>query len=1179
MRKRIRQMARGKFEYTKPVLTFSEEQISIEVIEDSDYTGDFVVNCENLPRIRGVAYSTNARMECLTPQFESEEVRIRYHFHGKGLTEGETQKGEFVIVCSQCEYSLSFCVSISKQYVDSSVGPIRTLFDFANLARENWEEAYQLFYHRCFSNIIKPKEIKEAMIYRGIAAAKPSNQNLEEFLVGIKKKERVTFSVEKSELSFAYLEASYKETISIQKSGWGYVAIELSTDAPFIELPRAQITTEDFIGNTCLYDFFIDNSKLHSGKNFGRILLRGVYGETAISVEVHQTGEGFDNRENLEIKQCRIGLMELYQAYRLKRIVTGVWAAETIEILDHLHAMVPKEPMYSLMKAQALIINRQRQEAEWILEDFKREWFDRSAPIWGYYLYLCTLMEREPAFVDRKTKEIEAIFRENPDSVMLFWVLSFLQEEYYNNHAQKLKAIEYWVMKGCASPYLYLEAFYLIWQDPYLLVKLDKFEIRILRWAIRHKALTKDISMQIFQIVEAGRNFDHVVFSLLTAAYDVNPKPGNVGIICSYLIKGQRYDKKYHKWYAQGIELELRITGLYEAFLLSMEEHAVVPVPKIIQMYFQYDNTVGYRRLAVLYHNIIESKRDCPEVYQQYRRAMGRFAMEQVEQEHMDENLACVYRDMLELGLINEEIAHALAHILYTNKLTVEDDHPVRVIVYQRQMKEVQIVPIVERFAYFQLYSDEYVILFEDEKGRRYAGSIPYRLQALMDASAFVEKCMALAPEEISYLVAYFGKKQNYLTYTPEDRRYFARMLFADELSLEYQSELAPEILKYYLLGEYDSIVKEYLEKTDFSEMSVPTRRYMTELLVENHLYEKAYGLVEEFGIDQIGSASKVALSCFLIHKLEGEEDEFLTQMIGQSFLAGKFNDEMLDYLCRYYVGPTDTMYEVWKAAKQFDLMTLELEERILIQSLYTETLLADEDALFERYCLTGGREMIVLAYLSYRAHTFFLQHVPVSPFIFERIRERYIRRQELNDACRLALLLYLSGKDTISETEYAIEDELLAEYTCRNMNFAFYKNLDRRLVMKYHFYDKMFLEYRTNPKNHVILHFSRDEDGQKFHEEDMIDVYGGIFVKPFIMFFGEMIQYYISEEGPSSVQVTESSRLANSDIYSQKDDSRYNLLNQMMIASTLMDEEALFDSMKQYAGFDEVTKKVFTLL
>ena len=128
--------------------------------------------------------------------------------------------------------------------------------------------------------------------------------------------------------------------------------------------------------------------------------------------------------------------------------------------------------MYLLMKAQVLIINRQRQEAEWILDEFKKDWADRKAPIWGYYLYVMTLMEREPSYVDRMTKEIEMIFHENPDSVLLFWVLSFLKEEYYNNNAQKLKAIEYWVMKGNTSPYLYLEAYYLIWQDPYLLTKL-----------------------------------------------------------------------------------------------------------------------------------------------------------------------------------------------------------------------------------------------------------------------------------------------------------------------------------------------------------------------------------------------------------------------------------------------------------------------------------------------------------------------------------------------------------------------------------------------------------------------------------------------------------------------------------------------------------------------------------
>ena len=60
--------------------------------------------------MRGIIYSSNPRMECLTPQFEGEEVRIRYQFHSEGLIEGDIQKGEFFIVCNQGEYNLSFVV-------------------------------------------------------------------------------------------------------------------------------------------------------------------------------------------------------------------------------------------------------------------------------------------------------------------------------------------------------------------------------------------------------------------------------------------------------------------------------------------------------------------------------------------------------------------------------------------------------------------------------------------------------------------------------------------------------------------------------------------------------------------------------------------------------------------------------------------------------------------------------------------------------------------------------------------------------------------------------------------------------------------------------------------------------------------------------------------------------------
>ena len=132
-------------------------------------------------------------MECLNPQFEGEKVQIRYQIYSKGLSVGLKEKGSFIIVCNQNEVSLSFCVSIVKGYPESCMGPIENLYDFSCLAKENWNEAFQIFYNKSFFNVFRAEEIKEKMLYRGIVASKPSNQNMEEFLIGIGKKEKISF--------------------------------------------------------------------------------------------------------------------------------------------------------------------------------------------------------------------------------------------------------------------------------------------------------------------------------------------------------------------------------------------------------------------------------------------------------------------------------------------------------------------------------------------------------------------------------------------------------------------------------------------------------------------------------------------------------------------------------------------------------------------------------------------------------------------------------------------------------------------------------------------------------------------------------------------------------------------------------------------------------------------------
>lgn len=1181
VRVRIGQIAAGRFNGTKPILAFSEETIDLSVIEGRSEAGSFVIESTNQIKICGIVYSTNPRMECLNPHFEGEKVRIRYQFNSKGLTEGDTCEGKFVIVCNQIEYSLSFCARITRLYAEASTGAVKSLDDFTRLAASNWDEAYHLFYNRNFLNTIPYDNVYERLTYEGFACARPSGQNMEEFLIGVNKKQPVSISVDKSEEIFMASKEPQSGCFTITKDNWGYTEIRLRTDCEFIKLSKPVLTLDDFIGKTYLYEYIIDASAMHAGRNFGRIYIDGVYQSFTIDITAgvrDDDGSISDIAVTKDIKECMVGIMELYTSFRLKRIVTGVWANETISILNHLHALVPDEHMYELMKAQAFIINRQRQEAKWILDDFKHSNPDKKAPIWGYYLYLMTLLEREPSYVDNMTHEVELIFYENPDSVLLFWVLLFLRDQYFDDSAGKLKDIKYWVLRGCSSPYLYIEAYYLISQDPYLIKELSVFELRILSWAVKKKALTKDLAGAIFEAVDLAGGFDNRVYELLTAAYEICPEAEYVGIICSYLIKGHKNDTCFHKWFELGIENKLRLTGLYESYLLTMDDRQISPVPKVIQMYFSFDNKLPYRKLAVLYNNIIAAKETEPEVYHKYRKAMGRFAMDQVQLRHIDDNLAVLYEDMLELGFINEELSAAFSDIIYTHKLIVFDKRIVRAIIYQNEMKEPQIVPVTDQCAYFELFSNDYVILFEDSRGYRYVKSISYRLQRLMDAEKYLDRCISLSPDRPQYIVSHFKNVRDYSDFTKDDLKLFKPVFYSESFSDSYKAVMGYRILKYCQLHDYEDYVRPFLQSINFDTLQKDARKYLIDMLVSNRLYEKAYDMAMEYGIDMLAAASKVVL-CENALKVQHVDDDFMVQLAISAFKTGKYSDLVLKYLCENYTGPTDELINLWHAADKFSISSMKLDERILEQGIYTQIEPEKISDIFMEYYKRAGNEKLILAYISLVAHGYLHSGGCKADFIFDIIEKRFIGNRTLNDACQLALLKHFAEKTDITQAELEIEDTLLKYYIYNNMYFDFFARLDYRLLEKYFLYDKAFLQYESTPGTHVVLHYSRDEDGEEFNSEDMVEMYDGIYVKTFVIFFGELIRYYITEEHDNSIEVKESNRLTCNNIPGDNDHSRYNLINEMIISDTLSDETTLKSNIDEYKRLDAATKQLFKLI
>lgn len=65
-------------------LSLSTEKIELEVLEGKDETGSFVITSTNQVKMRGIIYSSNPRMECLTPQFEGKKCVFGISFTVRG---------------------------------------------------------------------------------------------------------------------------------------------------------------------------------------------------------------------------------------------------------------------------------------------------------------------------------------------------------------------------------------------------------------------------------------------------------------------------------------------------------------------------------------------------------------------------------------------------------------------------------------------------------------------------------------------------------------------------------------------------------------------------------------------------------------------------------------------------------------------------------------------------------------------------------------------------------------------------------------------------------------------------------------------------------------------------------------------------------------------------------------
>lgn len=210
-------------------LEFSCQSIEIIAKPGKNTEGSFNIYATD-KFANGKIYSSDTRMRLMVSEFNGQQIIVQYCFDGVTVEYGKQIKGEFIVISNYGEYTIPYTINIEKVQLNSSLGEIKNLFHFANLAQSDWKEAVEIFYSPEFKTILKKDDSSEKLAYLGLAHSYGNERNVEEFLIEVNKKLPISYSFDVEGFELEDVQDSVTKTITITKSTWGYVDLQLKTE-------------------------------------------------------------------------------------------------------------------------------------------------------------------------------------------------------------------------------------------------------------------------------------------------------------------------------------------------------------------------------------------------------------------------------------------------------------------------------------------------------------------------------------------------------------------------------------------------------------------------------------------------------------------------------------------------------------------------------------------------------------------------------------------------------------------------------------------------------------------------------------------------------------------------------------------------------------------------------------
>ena len=637
--------------------------------------------------------------------------------------------------------------------------------------------------------------------------------------------------------------------------------------------------------------------------------------------------------------------------------------------------------------------------------------------------------------------------------------------------------------------------------------------------------------------------------------------------ICSMLISANMLDNKYHRFYKAAVLRSLKFIGLNECYIRSMNRSKYDLIPSSVLMYLNYKNTLTEDELAYLYANVIFNKTNHMKIYHEYAPTMEDFMENMIVKGKVNDDLTVIYDEFLEPENVSSMYAGKLINIIFRRKIVCTNKKVRAVIVSHEELQNIQKVPLVNGEAYVEILSDNASIIFEDNSGNRYAGSIPYHFERIVDEKAYMNICKEYSPRDYRVLLYNYESIGQFTYKNAKEVNAAREIIQCDEISYDYKQQAILNIIEYYHENLDTDVLVKYLSRLDIEYLTHANARTIITYLIDMNMFDKAFQAVKLYGFNELDVNELYRLADYGVSDSEGFLNENLMSICINLYKTGTVNANILGYMVSNFKGSLDELANLFKLAKDRVADVGPLAENTLAQMMFENNHMEYIYDVFLTYYGGRSRGLVVKAFLRLSAHNYLVRDMQVPNFIFDAMFQEMIKGNIDDEISSMALLLYFSKLERFTDAQRLWIIDNVEKFVDAGKILPFFKNFSKFIRLPQDVFLKTYLIYKTENIRQVYVKYSFDmgtRSKQKTERKRLEEVVNGVYVMEFVVFHGERLVYSIEDDPNGNAKIVESEVLKKKTT-SSKNSSRFEQINSMLVKQEMRDDRSLLEDLDVY--------------